>query len=142
MYGEVITVGILLSLLYSSVTGFSPAGLIAAGYLALNIGSPLKLLLTLVVVLITHGLCTLLSHYTILYGRRRFAVTVLISLAVGWGITLLPIPAANLGVVGYLIPGLIAKECGRQGAGITLLSLAAVTALTVLVSTLLGAQLF
>jgi len=142
LYGEVIVVGVLVSLVFAELTGLSAAGLIVAGYFALNIGSPLKLCLTLAVALAALGIYQLLSRWMILYGRRRFYVMVLLSLLAGWCVTALPIPAANLGVVGYLIPGIIAKECDRQGILITLLSLAAATAVTVLICLLLGVRLF
>ncbi len=104
MYGEVITVGIILSLAFSTLTGLSPAGLIVPGYLALSLSSPYKLLWTMAVVFITLGIYRIISRYTILYGRRRFAVMVVVSLAVGWLIAALPLPGANIGVIGYLIP--------------------------------------
>lgn len=141
MYGEVITIGILVSLVFAQLVGISPAGLIAAGYLALNVGSPLKLCLTLGVSLITLGLYRILTRFMILYGKRRFAVMLLISLAVGRLITLLPLPVSGIGVIGYLIPSLIAKECDRQGLWATLGALAAATAVTVLIALLLGAGL-
>ena len=141
MYGEVITVGILLSLLFSTFTELSPAGLIVPGYLALALSNPYKLLWTMVVVFITLGIYKLLSRFTILYGKRRFAVMVVVSLAVGWLLTALPVPAANISVVGYLIPAIIARECDRQGIWKTLISMCIVTALTAAVCLLLGAPI-
>lgn len=142
MYGEVITVGILVSLLYSQLTGLSPAGLIVSGYLALSLGSPYKLLWTAVVVLLTLGVYELISRYTILYGQRRFALMVVISLAIGGAISALPLPFSGIGVIGYLIPGILAKECSRQGILKTLLSVSVVTAVTAILCLLLGAELF
>jgi len=141
MYGEVIVIGIVISLLFSEITEISPAGLIVAGYLALNISSPLKLLLTILVAGATFGIYRILSNYLILYGRRRFAIMVLISILISWIISLLPIPVAGISVIGYLIPGIIAKECDRQGILKTSGSLVIVTAITVLVSLLAGISL-
>lgn len=141
MYGEVITVGIILSLVFSQLTGLSPAGLIVPGYMALALHSPLKMLLTLAVALVTLLLYNGVARVTILYGQRRFAVIVLLSLAVGWAFSLLPFVPAGISVIGYIIPGIIAKECSRQGILKTLISLAFVTAATALVSMLLGAAI-
>ena len=74
MYGEVIITGIIVSIVFSYFTSLSPAGLIVPGYIALNIGSPLKLLLTFAVAFITLGIYKLISRFTILYGQRRFAL--------------------------------------------------------------------
>lgn len=141
MYGEVITVGIILSLAFSMLTGLSPAGLIVPGYLALSLSSPYKLLWTMAVVFITLGIYRIISRYTILYGRRRFAVMVVVSLAVGWLIAALPLPGANIGVIGYLIPAIIARECDRQGILKTLVPMCTVTLLTAAVCLLLGAPI-
>lgn len=141
MYGEVIITGIIVSIVFSYFTSLSPAGLIVPGYIALNIGSPLKLLLTFAVAFITLGIYKLISRFTILYGQRRFALMVIISICVSWLVTLLPLPVANVSVIGYLIPGIIAKECDRQGILKTVLSLAAAAGITVLICLLMGAKL-
>lgn len=141
MYGEVIITGIIVSIVFSYFTSLSPAGLIVPGYIALNIGSPLKLLLTFAVSFITLGIYKLISRFTILYGQRRFALMVIISICISWLVTLLHLPVANVSVIGYLIPGIIAKECDRQGILKTVLSLAAAAGITVLICLLMGAKL-
>ena len=141
MYGEIIIIGIIVSLIFSYFTSLSPAGLIVPGYIALNIGSPLKILLTFVVVLITLAIYKIISRFTILYGQRRFAVMVIISICISWLITRLPLPVANISVIGYLIPGIIAKECDRQGVIKTVISLAIASGITLAIGLLLGAPL-
>lgn len=142
MYAEIIVTGIIVSLVFTYFTGISPAGLIVPGYIALALSSPWKLLWTLVTVLVTLGIYRLISRRAILYGRRRFAVMVLISLSVGWVLAKLPIPFSDVGVIGYLIPGIIAKECDRQGLGKTLVSTLAAALITASVCLLLGAKIF
>lgn len=142
MYAEIIVTGIIISLIFTEFTGLNPAGLIVPGYLVLAISSPMKLLWTFAVVAVTLLIYKVISRFTILYGRRRFAVMVLISIAVGWGISALPLKVADISVIGYLIPGIIAKECDRQGILRTTLSMAFVTAVTAAVCMLLGAKLF
>lgn len=141
MYGEVIITGIIVSIVFSYFTSLSPAGLIVPGYIALNIGSPIKILLTFAVAFITLGIYKIISRFTILYGQRRFALMVIISICISWLVTLLPLPVANISVIGYLIPGIIAKECDRQGILKTVLSLAAAAGITVLICLLMGAKL-
>lgn len=141
MYGQVIIIGVIISLAFSYFTELSPAGLIVPGYIALNLGSPYKILLTFIVVFITLGIYKIISRFTILYGQRRFAVMVIISVCISWIITLLPLPIANISVIGYLIPGIIAKECDRQGVIKTVVALAIAAGLTTGVCLLLGANL-
>ena len=130
MYAQVIVTGILVSLVFSYFTQISPAGLIVPGYIVLNLGSPLKLALTFAVALATLGIYKLISKVTILYGQRRFAVMVVISIALSWLLSALPVTSVSLGVVGYLIPGIIAKEWERQGILKTTAALAAAVGIT------------
>lgn len=128
MYNETILLGVILSLVYTEVTGLS-AGLIVPGYLVLSLHSPLRLLSTLLVSLVAVGLCRLLSRVVILYGRRRFALLLLLTFALGYlGGTLGLLPG-GVSVIGVLIPGIIAREIDRQGVRDTLLSLTVTTAL-------------
>lgn len=142
MYGQVIILGVIVSLVFSYFTELSPAGLIVPGYMALNLGSPYKILLTLIVAFITLGIYKIISHFTILYGQRRFALMVIISICISWLITLLPIPVANISVIGYLIPGIISTSFERQGILKSFIPLVIVTAITALLATLFGANLF
>lgn len=138
MYNQTILLGVIISLIYAEITGFS-AGLILSGYLALNLHNPGRVLCTLAVSLAAMGLCRLLSRGLILYGRRRFALLLLLSVAISalvnlWGL----LPFSALGIV---LPGLIAREFDRQGIINTLLSLTVTTALTALCMLLLGGSL-
>lgn len=140
MYHETILAGVLISLLYTEVTGLS-AGLIIPGYLALCLHAPQRIASTLVVAALAVGVCKLLSKSVILYGRRRFAFLLLATFflgLLGQESGLLPGGGA---VIGTLIPGIIAREFDRQGFGDTLLSLAATTALTAAVLLALGRSL-
>ena len=79
------------------------------------------------VAIATMLLVRLLSSAAILYGRRRFIVCVLIAFALQWtAVSALmgsELGAGRVEVVGYIIPGLLANEMERQGAGRTLLAL-------------------
>ena len=89
MYNEIIVLGVLLSLLFAELTGVSPAGLVVAGYIALSLQTPLRIAYTLLIVLLTWGAFKLLSRYMLLFGRRQFAVMILVSFA------LPPVPRKN-----------------------------------------------
>lgn len=97
---------------------------------------------TLAVSLLTCGLVQVLSRLTILYGRRRFILMILVGFAFQWLYRTLAINTQLLPVeidtVGYIIPGLIANEMGRQRLLLTLSSLAIVTVLVRLILILIG----
>ena len=78
MYNQIILAGVLVSLLYTELTGLS-TGLIVPGYLVLSLHSPVRLVCTLAVSAAAAVLCRLLSQVVILYGRRRFALMLLLT---------------------------------------------------------------
>ena len=112
------------------------------GYLALYLDRPFMVLSTLTVSLLTYGAVQLLSRVTILYGRRRFILMILAGFALQWLYRALAIKTGFLPVeidtIGYIIPGLIANEMGRQRILPTLGSLAVVTVLVRLILILIG----
>ena len=74
MYHEIVLIGVAVSLLFTELTGFSPAGLIVPGYIVLCLQTPVRIVYTLVIALLAWGGGKLLGNFMILYGRRRFAV--------------------------------------------------------------------
>ena len=72
----------------------------------------------------------------LLYGRRQFAIYILAGMLIGQGAMLLTRGGNyfdwGLLVIGYLVPGLIARDFARQGVVPTLLALALAVALTAL----------
>jgi poly-gamma-glutamate biosynthesis protein PgsC/CapC len=147
LYGEVVILGIVVSILFSELTGLSPAGLVVAGYIVLCLQTPLRIVLTIVIALITVLLIRLADRFFILYGRRRFAATVLISFSlVGLmeHIPFIPILFIPLSIsaIGYLVPGIIANVCDRQGIMKSLLSLGVVVAILTLLIMLAGYPVF
>ena len=133
MYNETILLGVVLSLIFTEITGLS-AGLIVPGYLALYLHSPGRIVCTLLL-----GLCKLLSQVLILYGRRRFAVLMLLTFFLS-----LALDAAGLlpfSPIGILMPGIIAREFDRQGFRDSLLAMAVTTGLTALALLLVGGAL-
>jgi poly-gamma-glutamate biosynthesis protein PgsC/CapC len=126
--------GIVISLLVTEFTGYSPGGVVAAGYLAMFLDRPLPLVETLVAALATFGIVRLLDLRLILYGRRRFTVFVLTGMLVSQGAMLLTQGGAVLGAgilsIGVLVPGLIARDFDRQGVIPTLPALVLAVVLT------------
>ena len=84
----------------------------APGYIALALDSPLSAALGLAAALATMIAVRGLSMITVLYGRRRFTVSVLTGFAFQWTMAKLVMgydPAlGRLDAVGFIIPGLIA----------------------------------
>jgi poly-gamma-glutamate biosynthesis protein PgsC/CapC len=131
---ETLLIGLVLALLWAELTDISPGGLIVPGYFALYLGEPLRVAATLAVALLTLAAYKLLARGVILFGRRRFVLTVLIGavLAQAWLLVLPGLSAAPAGlrVIGLIIPGILASSLARQKALPTLASLAAVSTLT------------
>lgn len=129
MYNDTILLGVLVSLIYTELTGLS-AGLIVPGYLVLYLHSPARLGYTLLVAGAAALICRGLSRFVILYGRRRFAVLILLTFFLSMAVDALGL--AQLSVVGVVLPGIIARELDRQGPRDALLSMSVTTALTAL----------
>jgi gamma-polyglutamate biosynthesis protein CapC len=115
-----IALGILISLAARELVGFSAAGLVVPGYLALYMGQPGRLAATFLAAFLTWALVRFgLSRLMILYGRRRLAVTVLCGFMVNAlleeGGRWFPVQPVDLRVIGYIVPGLLANEALAQG---------------------------
>jgi poly-gamma-glutamate biosynthesis protein PgsC/CapC len=134
MIVETLLVGLVVALLWAEVTDISPGGLIVPGYLALYLDSPLRLVATLAVALLTVALYRLLARRLILFGRRRFVLMVLLGavLSQAWLVALPRLFEApvELRVIGWVVPGILASSLTRQKALPTLASLAAAATLT------------
>jgi poly-gamma-glutamate biosynthesis protein PgsC/CapC len=111
--------GIALNLLFTEVLGLTSGGLVVPGYLALHLSQPARLLATIALGGLTFALVRYgLSRIVILYGRRRFGVTILTGFVLHglYTLALASSPApADLRVVGFIVPGLIANTALSQG---------------------------
>ncbi|GGF19342.1 MULTISPECIES: poly-gamma-glutamate biosynthesis protein PgsC [Halobacillus] len=115
-----IVIGVLLSLLYAEKTGIMPAGLVVPGYLALIFDQVMYVLVVGLISLLTYLLVTqVLSRFTVLYGRRKFAamltVGVLMKMSMDYLYPLTPFPVMELRGIGVIVPGLIANSIQKQG---------------------------
>ncbi|MFN3201290.1 MAG: poly-gamma-glutamate biosynthesis protein PgsC [Bradymonadia bacterium] len=140
-----VGLGLAISLLFSEAFGLAAGGLVVPGYLAIAFSRPLMVVSTLgagvIAALIVQGL----SSVMILYGRRRTALTLLIGYLIG--LSLAPLapqlggPSDLYAVVGFILPGLVALWCLRQGYRETVASVLLVSAAVRLLLILLGAPI-
>lgn len=128
MYDQIILLGVLVSLAFTELTGLS-AGLIVPGYLVLCLDSPQRIVYTLVLSLCAVGICRLFARVVILYGRRRFAVLLMLTYFLDLALRTVGLTPSELSMIGVLIPGILAREFDRQGIVDTLLAVTATTAL-------------
>ena len=131
---ETLLIGLVVAVLYVEITGIHPGGIIVPGYMALYLDQPLRVLATLCVALLSLLSYRILSRYLILFGRRRFAVFILLGgiLAEGWLLFLPRLFASpiELRVIGLVIPGLLANNLQKQRPLPTLASLGTASIVT------------
>ena len=131
MIHEILTLGVIVSIAFYELTGISPGGLIVPTYFALYLDAPLKLIITVFISLLTVAVLKILSRSTILYGRRRFAVCIMLSFLIKMilqygNFHLLYVHELyflNVHSIGTIIPGILAQEVDRNGAVRTLAAL-------------------
>ena len=128
---EIAFLGLVISLLFTSLTGFYPGGIIVPSYLVLFMDQPARITGTLIAALLTLLCYKFISRYLILFGRRRFVFMILVGSiwTLLWSYVIPSIfpTSLELRVIGWIIPGLIANQFERQGVVITTASLATVT---------------
>ena len=115
MNNQWVLVGVLISFLFSELTGLTPGGVIVPVYLALNLNEPRRVAATLLISCLTFLLLKLTERWLILYGRRKFALAVCFSVGLTALINALPGTSFSFNVIGCLIPGILAREMDRQG---------------------------
>lgn len=120
MVEQAIGLGLVISLIFSETLGLAAGGMVVPGYLALMIHEPMRIVGTIAVALVTLATIKLLSRYTLIYGRRRIVISVLIGFVFGalsrdlliFKFHGLPL---DLRTIGFVIPGLIANWMETQG---------------------------
>ena len=130
---ETFFIGIILAALYVEVMGIYPGGIIVPAYMALFLDQPLRVLVTVAAALLSLGSYRLLSRGFILFGRRRFVMLILLGALWGqaWFLVAPSIPSApaELRIIGWVIPGLLANNLERQKFFQTLAALFTVSVL-------------
>lgn len=125
---ELAVLALLVSLIFTEFTNLLPGGIIVPFYFALYLDDPVKILATVVSALIAVVVMNLLSRYMILYGRRKFAMYLIIGILEKILFTYLYFGNSymfyNLSMtIGYLVPGILGREMEKQGILKTLGSL-------------------
>ncbi|MCP5064057.1 MAG: poly-gamma-glutamate biosynthesis protein PgsC [Ignavibacteriae bacterium] len=129
-------IGIVIGFLFFEISGLTAGGIIVPGYLALFVNEPERLLVTVVISMIVYAIVYFISQNTVIFGRRRFFLMILIGFVIRVGFDnlqyILPETNIELQAIGYIIPGLIANEFFRQGILKTIMAMIIVVTLTFL----------
>ena len=118
--GIYIGIGMVLSLFLTETLGVTAGGIIVPGYIAMNLESPQRLIITFGISILTFLIIKLLSKFIMVYGKRRLVLALLIGFLLGYLSRSENMITAGLGttdfiVIGNIIPGLIANWMDRQG---------------------------
>jgi len=128
---EISFLGLVISLIFTGITGLYPGGIIVPSYLVLFMDQPARIAGTLIAAFLTLICFKLASQYLIIFGRRRFVFMVLVGgiwtfLWIQVFPFIFPV-SLEFRVIGWVIPGLIANNFERQGVIVTTASLVTVT---------------
>ncbi len=115
-----VGLGVIISLVFSELLGASAGGIVVPGYLALYLDKPMQIVGTLIVSLATWGIIRVIGSFTLLFGKRRMVLSILIGFILGWLTRLLvfenvTVYTYQMQSIGYIVPGLIANWFERQG---------------------------
>ena len=139
---ELAVLALLISLLFTELTNLLPGGIIVPFYFALYLDDPVKILATVASALIAMAAVKFLSRFMILYGRRKFALYLIIGILEKILFTYLYFGNTylfyNLSMtIGYLVPGILARDMEKQGVVKTLGALSIVVLIIRLVQMLI-----
>jgi len=129
-----LALGMLLGMFYYQKTGWACGGIITPGVIAMYIGDPAKVGVSIAAGLLTWVLLDVLVRFFSLYGRQRLAAAMLIALALRY--PLVSVWGESSLWLGWVVPGLIGADIQRQGLTTTLTAVVAVS-----FATAMGVQL-
>jgi poly-gamma-glutamate biosynthesis protein PgsC/CapC len=115
-----VGLGVIISLIFTELLGASAGGIVVPGYIALYLDKPYQILGTLIVSLLTWGIIRIIGSFTLLFGKRRMVLSILIGFILGWLSRNLifyntTVYDLQMQSIGYIVPGLIANWFERQG---------------------------
>jgi poly-gamma-glutamate biosynthesis protein PgsC/CapC len=115
-----VGLGVIISLIFTEMLGASAGGIVVPGYIALYLDKPYQILGTLIVSLLTWGIIRIIGSFTLLFGKRRMVLSILIGFILGWLTRNLifyntTVYDLQMQSIGYIVPGLIANWFERQG---------------------------
>lgn len=126
MLHAAVAISVVLGFVSTEFLGLLSGGIVSAGYLAFYLEQPFRIVSTLLLSIITAYAVKGLSHFMIIYGRRRFMLTVLLSIIFSSilekSFYLVAPFGQDIRVIGYIIPGLIANDIQKQGVFKTILT--------------------
>ncbi len=132
---EIILLGLILAIIFTEITEISPGGFIVPAYFALYIDDPLRIIFTIIVSVVSVFIVKFVGRYTIIYGRRKFAVYIVVGVFLKFLLNFFYLGGAltfssfSL-TVGYLVPGILGKDIEKQGIVKTIIALFIVVLLT------------
>jgi gamma-polyglutamate biosynthesis protein CapC len=115
-----VGLGVIFSLIFTELLGAAAGGIVVPGYIAMYLDRPRQIIGTLIVSLITWFIIRTIGQFTLLFGKRRMVLSILIGFIIGWASRNLiwnkiTVYDLQLQSIGYIIPGLIANWFERQG---------------------------
>ena len=135
-----LAAGMLLGMFYYHKTGFACGGIITPGVIAMYIGDPAKVGVSLAAGLLTWAILEIVVRFTGIYGRQRLAVAMLIALALRY--PLVSVLGETSLWLGWVVPGLMGADIQRQGLLTTLSAAVSVSIATVMAVYLIQWVLF
>lgn len=132
-----LSLGLLVSLILYDVLSIAAGGIVVPGYTAYMLHQPLLLAISLVAGLLAYVGLTGIGKFTILYGRRRFVLAILLGVIANFLVMRLFSVAmgrpAMIPDFGFVVPGLLATWLDKQGIVATTSVLCIATAATGLI---------
>lgn len=124
---QAIAIGLVIALLFGELFGVTP-GMVVPGYVGLQVSSPERVAGTILVALGVVVIVRTASRFTLLHGRRRFLVMIIVGFAMGIAFrqflqTDIAGTYPQFQVVGIIVPGILAHWMDRQGLLVTSASL-------------------
>lgn len=119
----IIGFGVFINFAAYELLGYTAGGAVIPGYLALYLDQPGRIFGTFVAALLTLVIVRVLGRIVILYGRRKFAAMLLVGFLVNWlmdaalmsWVGVFGPMQADLRVIGFIVPGLLANDMHDQG---------------------------
>jgi len=115
-----VGLGVIISLVFSELLGASAGGIVVPGYIAMYLDHPRQIIGTLLVSLLTWLIIRIIGSFTLIFGKRRMVLSILIGFIIGWASRNLifnntTVYDLQMQSIGYIVPGLIANWMERQG---------------------------
>ena len=120
MVEQAIGIGLIINLIFFELFVLPAGGIVIPGYLALQLQYPWRITATLLLAFLVYLILKFLSKFMFIYGRRHLILALLLSFFLkgafesAMAIKILDL-GVSFGIIGYIVPGLIAYWMERQG---------------------------